>query len=92
MSALELIGKINELKELEALIKETEAEVEKLKDEIKAEMSRQNTEEIKAGRYTIKWTCISSSRFDTTAFKNVMPDMYEAFVRQTASKRFTISG
>lgn len=90
MNTKELVKKIEELKELEALIREAEAEVEALKDEIKNEM--QNREEMNAGRYIVRWTNVSSSRFDSKTFKTACPDIYNMYVKQTVSKRFSITG
>ncbi len=91
MSTNELATKIKELKELEALIKEAEAEVEALKDEIKEEMTKHGKEEMKVGTYIVRWTSVLSNRFDTTAFKSVMPELYKAYTKQTMSRRFSIS-
>lgn len=30
-------------------------------------------------------------RFDSTAFKKVMPDIYKSFTKQVSSKRFSIA-
>ena len=87
-----IVSKIEQIKELEALIKEAEAEVEALKDEIKNKMMEQNTEEMPVGKYIVRWTDVLSNRFDSTAFKRVMPELYKAYTKQTASRRFTISG
>lgn len=91
MSTVELTSKIEELRELEELIEEAKAEAEALKDEIKSEMMRRNTEEMKVGRYIVRWTNVLSNRFDTTAFKTVMPDVYKAYTKQVSSRRFTVS-
>ena len=91
MSKNELVGKIEKLQEWEQLIEEAKAEAESLRDEIKQEMLRQNTEELEAGAYIIRWTSVLSNRFDTTGFKKVYGDLYKAFTKQTASKRFSIS-
>ena len=91
MSTIEITTKIEALKDLEALIEEAKAEAENLRDEIKQEMLNRNTEEMEAGQYIIRWTPVLSQRFDTTAFKKVMPDIYKAYTKQTASRRFTIA-
>ena len=91
MSTNELTTKINDLKELEALIEEAKAEAEAIRDEIKQEMLNRDTEELAAGQYIIRWTSVLSNRFDTTAFKKVMPDVYKAYTKQISSRRFTIS-
>ena len=91
MSTIEITTKIEALRELETLIEEAKAEAETLRDEIKSEMMNRNTEELTVGQYIIRWTSVLSNRFDTTAFKKVMPDIYKAYTKQTASRRFTIS-
>ena len=88
----ELCAKIRQLKELENFLEEVKEEVESLKDEIKAEMMNRNTEEMNVGQYIVRWTNVLSNRFDSTAFKRVMPDVYKAYTKPVASKRFTISG
>lgn len=92
MSTVEMVSKVEQLKELEALIREAEKEVEALKDEIKAEMYMRNTEEMPVGRYVVRWTSVVSNRFDSTAFKNDMKEVYNRYVKQTESRRFSIVG
>ena len=91
MSANEITTKIEALRELEELIEEAKAEAETLRDEIKAEMLNRNTEEMSVGQYIVRWTSVLSNRFDTTGFKKMYADLYKAFTKQTASRRFTIS-
>lgn len=91
MSANELVTKIEALQEWENLMEEAKAQAETLRDEIKAEMLLRDTEELEAGQYIVRWTSVLSNRFDSTAFKKVYADLYKAFTKQTASRRFTIS-
>ena len=91
MSIMEITSKIESLKELENLIEEAKAEAEAIRDELKAHMLAQDTEELTAGTYIIRWTSVLSNRFDSTAFKKVMPEVYKAYTKQVASKRFTIA-
>ena len=91
MSTIEIQSKVEALKELESLIEEAKAEAEALRDEIKQEMLIRDTEELSAGQYIIRWTSVLSQRFDSTAFKKVMPDVYKAYTKQIASRRFTIA-
>ena len=88
-----MIAKIEALNEWEAVIKEAKAkaEADALRDAIKAEMLEHDTEELTAGQYIVRWTSIISNRFDTTAFKKVMPDVYKAYTKAVSSRRFTIS-
>ena len=91
MSVNEITKKIETLKEIENLIEEAKVEAEALRDEIKAEMLSRDTEELEAGQYIIRWTSVLSQRFDSTAFKKVMPDVYKAYIKQVSSKRFSIA-
>ena len=91
MSTIEITSKIEALKDLESLIEEAKAEAEALRDEIKTEMLNRDTEELEAGQYIVRWTSVLTQRFDTTAFKKVMPDVYKAYTKQVSSRRFTIA-
>ena len=91
MSINEIESKIRTLNEWEALAEEARKEIESLKDEIKAEMLNQNTEELEAGQYNVRWTSVLTNRFDTTAFKKAHGDLYKTFTKQIASKRFSIA-
>ena len=91
MSTVEIASKIEALKDLETLIEEAKAEAEALRDEIKAEMLSRNTEEMEAGQYIVRWTSVLTQRFDTTAFKKVMPDVYKEYTKQVSSRRFSIA-
>ena len=48
-------------------------------------------EELIAGQYIVRWTSVLSNRFDSTAFKKVLPDLYKAYTKQVSSRRFSIS-
>ena len=91
MSTVEITSKIDALKDLETLIEEAKAEAEALRDEIKAEMLSRNTEEMEAGQYIVRWTSVLTQRFDTTAFKKVMPEVYKEYTKQVSSRRFSIT-
>ena len=92
MSTVDIASKIEQLKELEELIEEANAEAEALRDEIKNEMLQRNTEELEAGKYIVRWTSVLSQRFDSTAFKRALPEVYKSYIKQSASRRFSISG
>ena len=91
MSTKEMTAKIEELKELEALLEEVKAEAEAIRDEIEQQMIAEDTEELTAGQYIVRWTSVLSNRFDTTAFKKVMPELYKAYTKQVSSRRFSIA-
>lgn len=83
--------KIHELRELEQFIAQCEAEVEAIKDMLKAKMTEENTERMTVDIYEVRWTTVKSDRIDTTAFKKAMPDVAQQFVKTTTSRRFSIA-
>ena len=91
MSTTEIQAQIESLRALEELIEEAKTEAETLRDVIKQEMLNRDTEELSAGQYIVRWTSDLTNRFDTTAFKKVMPEVYKAYTKQVSSRRFTIS-
>ena len=91
MSKIELLAKIELLNRYETMMEEIKAEADKIRNSIKAEMEAREVEELIAGQYIIRWTSVLSNRVDSTAFKKVMPELYKAYTKQTASRRFTIS-
>ncbi|RKJ72158.1 hypothetical protein D7X33_21795 [Butyricicoccus sp. 1XD8-22] len=92
MSTLDMITVIESLKERESLLEEAKEQVETLKDSIKREMEARGVEELEAGTHIVRYTTVLSNRFDSTAFKKVMPDVYKAYTKQITARRFTVSG
>ena len=89
MSINEMERKARELRELQALIEEATAEVEALKDAIKAPMG--DAEEVHAGEYKITWKAVTASRIDTTALKKALPEVAERFTKTTTARRFCVA-
>ena len=91
MSKIELLAKIELLNKYEAMMEELKAEADTIRNSIKAEMEAREVEELIAGQYFVRYTSVLSNRFDSTAFKKVMPEIYKAYTKQVSSRRFTIS-
>lgn len=89
MSIKEIEAKARELRQLQALIDEAQAEAEAIKDAIKAAMG--DSEAIQAGEYKITWKAVASARIDTTALRKALPDVAERFTKQTVTRRFTVA-
>ena len=89
MSINEMEVKARELRQLQALIEEAQAEAEAIKDAIKAAMG--DSESVQAGEYRITWKAVTSSRIDTTALKKALPDVAERFTKETTSRRFCVA-
>ena len=91
MANNELLNKIEALNEWEALMEEAKAEAEAIRDSLKQEMLMRGTEELEVGQYMVRYQTIVSNKFDNSAVKKALPDVYAAFIRQSTSKRFSIT-
>ncbi len=89
MTNKEFEAKARELRELQALIEEAQAEAEAIKDTIKAAMG--DCESITAGEYKITYKSVTTARIDTTALKKAMPDVAEAFTKTSTTRRFCVA-
>ena len=89
MSINEVEIKVRELRQLQALIEEATQEAETIKDAIKAHMG--DSEELRAGEYKVTWKPVTSARIDTAALKKALPDVAQAFTRETTSRRFVVA-
>lgn len=85
MSINEMERKVREMRELQALIEEATAEVEALKDAIKAAMG--DSESVQAGEYRESPT----ARIDTAALKKALPDLAQQFTKTTTARRFCVA-
>ena len=85
----EIEAKARELRQLQALIEEAQAEAEAIKDALKAAMG--DSESVQAGEYKITWKAVTSSRIDTTALRKALPDVAERFTRETTTRRFCVA-
>ena len=92
MANNEMMKRIEELISYEAMIEELKAEAEEIRNSIKSEMDARGVDEMTVGNRVVKYTSVLSSRFDTKAFKEKMgEELYKAFTKEVASKRFSIS-
>lgn len=89
MSINEMEVKARELRQLQALIEEAQAEAEAIKDTLKAAMG--DSESVQAGEYRITWKAVTSARIDTSALRKALPDVAERFTKETVTRRFVIS-
>lgn len=89
MSTNELEAKVRELRQLQSLIEEAQTEAEGIRDAIKAHMG--DTQELRAGEYKITYRPVTSSRLDAAALRKALPDVAQAFTRQTTTRRFCVA-
>ena len=89
MSINELESKCRELRQLQSLIDEAQAEADSIRDAIKAAMGA--SESMTAGEDKITWKSVTSARIDTSALKKALPDVAERFTRETTVRRFSVA-
>lgn len=78
----------NEYRENKRLIEELTAMNDELKTQILAIMGNDETHIEGAAKATNK--TVVSSRFDSTGFKKVHPDLFTEYSRETSYKRFCV--
>ena len=88
MSAIEIQSKARELKELKTMKEELENEIAAIEDALKAAMGEQ--EEMFCGEYKLTYQTVSTSRFDSTAFKKEHADLAAAYTKSTTYRRFSV--
>ena len=91
MSINELNTTAHDLMSVRAMIAELEAEAEALTDKIKAAMAERGEESIQGDGWKATWKNVTSSRFDSKAFKAAHGDLYGLYARETVSRRFCLA-
>ena len=91
MSTNEMTSKIQDLRELRRMADDLAKEIEALQDDLKAELTARETDELSGPDWKVTWKPVTSSRFDTTAFKKAMPDLAKAFTKTTTTRRFLVA-
>lgn len=54
-------------------------------------MDKKHLEEMDVGNFTVRYTTVVSSRFDSRAFQETHQALYDQYCVASESKRFTIS-
>ena len=91
MSINELDMKVKELRELRRMADELQAEIDAAQDAIKAHMDSQGVDTLAGTDWKVTWKPVTSSRMDTTALKKALPDVAQAFTRETTVRRFQVA-
>ena len=91
MGQHELKATIERIRELEAQQDELVAELEGLKDTVKAYMVSEGTERMLIGGYKVSYTKYTTSRFDSKRFKADNEALYSEYVKTSEARRFTIT-
>lgn len=89
MSNPNLEPKVKELLDLKRMREELDAEITAAEEEIKQAMGTEET--LLAGAFKVTWKAVTSSRLDSTALKKALPEIAAHFMKQTTTRRFSIS-
>lgn len=88
MTTRQIVNRAKKIEELETQKKALEDQISSLKAEIQEEMQDQET--LEAGSYIIRWTKVTSEKFDSKAFKGKHAELFSEYVKSIESRRFTI--
>lgn len=91
MTNKQLDNRVKKIQTLEAQIEAMQAQLETIRNEIKADLTNNGEDEHNTGAYIIRWKEISSARLDGKALKAALPDVFNAYSRESSSRRFTIA-
>lgn len=89
MTMQNMESRVKELQELKRMKEELEAEITAIEDEIKKTMG--DEEILLAGAYKVTWKPVTSSRFDSTAFKKDHADLAAAYMKTSTTRRFLVA-
>ena len=92
MSKTKLQAMVDELVSLREMAAELADEITAIEDTLKADMQRQGVDTIEAGKHTVRWAVVKSSRFDSKAFSAAHPALYSEYAkRRREETRYTIT-
>lgn len=87
MTERQIENRIKKIEELEAQKKAIEEQISSLKAEVQEQM--QDTETMETTHYTIRWTKVTSERFDSKSFKSKHAELFSEYVKSIESRRFS---
>ena len=91
MTERQIENRIKKLQAIEEQQKVLSAEADALKAEIKADLEAKGVDEIKTASFIVRWKEIISSKLDGKALKAALPEIYNQYCKELASRRFTIA-
>lgn len=89
-TATELNANVKELQELRRMKEELEATITSIEDTLKQHMHDTGVYEIDALTGKITWFEVASNRFDSSALKKELPDLYNRYCKETRNRYFRL--
>ena len=91
MTNSNLEDEIRTIKALEAKLEELKELKEEKENLIKTVLDNAGLEELQVGAFTVRFTNVVRNNFNTSAFKKKYLELYNAFIKQTNYRKFTIA-
>jgi predicted phage-related endonuclease len=81
--------RIREYREYQRMKEELDTQLDALRLSIIADMG--DADEMTAGEYKVRYREVTSSRLDTAALKNELPDIAARFMLTSTTRRFSVA-
>ena len=78
-------------RELQALTKELEKQMDSLKQQMIADLDAKKVDKLQAGEYTISHMLYESNRLDSKRFQEEQPTLYMMYVKPSIVNRFQVA-
>ena len=91
MMTTEMTSTAREYQELTAHIRELQDHADALKNALTTELHDRGVDTYDTGIYLIKWTHYTSTRIDAQTLKQDLPKVYDAYLKTTQARRFSIA-
>lgn len=89
MTERQIANRVKKIKELEEQLNTISGQIDALKSEIQGEMKE--LEHLTACGYVVNWVKVTTNRLDTTRIKKELPEIYSKYIKESHSRRFSIS-
>ena len=84
-------SRVKKLKAIELKQQELTKQAEAIRAELQQDMEAKGADELHTKNFIVRWKKIIGQRLDTKALKEALPDIYNLYTKQTATRRFTIA-
>ena len=81
-------NRCEKINEMEALVKELNAKIDALKDELKNDMDAKGVDTINTGNYVLYYREVINNKFDTTALKKADIATYNKYLKPVVTRPF----
>ena len=90
MTRTEMNRKLTEMMILEAQKKQLEAQIESIKDEVKAEMTAAGIDEFETDAFKVLWKTSARTTIDSKKLKKEAPAVWDVYSRTTNVTTFKV--